>query len=124
MDSVNIIIFIFALAVLVEGSVEYFFAKWVKIIWLLPWIALVFSVTLCILYDVDIFRLLLGIRSPVMYVGAVITGIVISRGANYLNDFVSSFGKPRSSVIVNNTAPENVTTNVNPPPTAPPPPLT
>lgn len=78
------------LATFVEGLVNYLVGKgdtprsWVK------YLALCMGILVCILFRVDIFALagLVGVHP---YVGYVATGLVIGRGSNYINDFVSVF---------------------------------
>lgn len=89
----------FVLAVLVEGIIEYFISNpdkqqpWIK------YVSATIGVAVCVLYRVDILQGL-GLISPVNHVGAVITGMVVGRGSNYLNDFMSRVRNPKSAVIV------------------------
>ena len=46
------------------------------------------SVAVCVLAGADLFAVI-GVRFVGKRVGSVLTGIFVSRGANYLNDFVS-----------------------------------
>jgi hypothetical protein len=77
---------IFALAVLVEGLIEYF-AQPVQSQYK-PYVAALLAVVLCVAYHADLLAAL-GYAAEVPYVGNVLTGLMISRGANYLNDLVS-----------------------------------
>lgn len=85
---------LFIVAVLVEGIVEYFVSKpeveqpWLK------YVAALLSVTICILYNLDLFAAF-GLVSAVPFVGSVLTGFVIGRGSNYLNDFISNIREPK-----------------------------
>lgn len=77
---------IFALAVLVEGLVEYFGAP-------IPtaykrYVAALVGVALCIVYGADLLAIL-GFTASVPYVGAALTGLIVGRGSNYLNDLVT-----------------------------------
>jgi hypothetical protein len=80
------------LATFVEGLVNYLVGKgdepraWVK------YLALLCGVAVAVLFQVDIFSLagLVGVHP---YVGYVATGLVVGRGSNYLNDFVTLFKK-------------------------------
>lgn len=89
----------FILAVLVEGIVEYFIAKdgasqpWIK------YVAAAIGVAVCVAYKVDVLASL-GLVSAVPFVGSVLTGVVIGRGSNYLNDFISKVKKPVTVVEV------------------------
>ena len=86
-------VIIIMLAVTVEALVEY--GKSIIAIakgsWksaLLQMAAVASGVVLCLAADADLFRVMeLGFAVP--WMGKVLTGILISRGANYLNDFVT-----------------------------------
>ena len=60
--------------------------------------AVVLSVAVCLLYGLDI-PALVGIKSPVPYVGSVITGILVSRGSNYIYDLIKTLTSKKKSVI-------------------------
>lgn len=47
--------------------------------------SLVISILLCILASIDIFPIV-GLTISVPIVGSVLTGIIVSRGANFVND--------------------------------------
>lgn len=79
---------IFILAIIVEALVEYgklIFSKeginWKQIA------AIVVAVGLAFAAQVDLFAIV-GVPFVVPYVGMVLTGIIFSRGANYLADFI------------------------------------
>lgn len=77
---------IFVLAVLTEGLVEYFGTP-------IPsaykrYIAAIVGVIVCILYNADLLAIL-GYAASVPFVGAILTGLVVGRGSNYLNDIVA-----------------------------------
>lgn len=55
-------------------------------------LSIIFSICIAICYDMDLPKQL-GIESRFIFVGNVITGILISRGSNYLYDFISIFYK-------------------------------
>lgn len=85
----------FAMSVLVEALIEYFgqgIPSNFKI-----WAAALVGVVLCVLYGVDALGLILSQfqLQPVVpmpwagYLGSVLTGLLISRGANVFNDLVS-----------------------------------
>lgn len=79
---------IFFLAFFVEGLVEYLFAKDNGSQPTLKYIALALGVGLAIAYNVDLLALL-GMTSIVPLVGNIVSGIIIGRGSNYVNDVVS-----------------------------------
>lgn len=101
----------FVLAVLVEGIIEYFVAKpessqpWLK------YVSAAIGVLVCVAYKVDVLASL-GVVSTYPFIGEVLTGLVIGRGSNYLNDFVSKVkqvSKPMVAIEKNDTV--NATTN-------------
>jgi hypothetical protein len=101
---------ILILAVAVEAIVEFFIAPAVKpdktpavvpeegamqavvepgIDWrsmALRWSAAVIAVLLCIAYQADALDMA-GLASPIPIVGQVVTGLLIGRGSNFINDF-------------------------------------
>ena len=84
---------ILMLAVVVEALVEYgkSIALAAKGSWkaaVLQLGAVVAGVGLCLTADADLFEVI-ELRFAVPWIGKVLTGILISRGANYLSDFVS-----------------------------------
>lgn len=94
----NGIMLIIALAVITEALVEYgksighaFIEKNIKTA-VTQLVAIVVSVLLCFAADADLFKVV-GIVFAWPWVGIVLTGILGSRGANYLSDFVSKIGK-------------------------------
>lgn len=54
--------------------------------------SLIVSITLCTLVKIDIFPIV-GLNIAIPIVGSVFTGIIVSRGANFVNDL---FKKLRS----------------------------
>lgn len=82
---------VLVLAALAEGFVEYFIvpllqkanaADYAK------YVALVAGVALCVAYQVDILLSLVGLVPINPYVGFVLSGIIVGRGSNYVNDFI------------------------------------
>lgn len=47
--------------------------------------SLVISILLCVLTGIDIFPIV-GLTMAVPVVGSILTGIIVSRGANFVND--------------------------------------
>jgi len=78
---------IFILAITVEALIEYgklIFQKeinWKQIA------AIVVAVGLAVAAGTDLYAIL-GVSFNVPYIGIVLTGILFSRGANYLSDFI------------------------------------
>lgn len=74
------------LVILVEGLIEHFGAPLpdkAK-----PYAAAVLGMLLCLAYGADL-PALLGFDALWPYIGSVLTGLVISRGSNYVNDLIS-----------------------------------
>ena len=94
----NGIMLIIALAVITEALIEYgksigraFIEKNTKTA-VTQLVAIAASVLLCFAADADLFQVV-GINFTWPWVGVVLTGILGSRGANYLSDFVSKLNK-------------------------------
>ena len=87
------IVLIIVSAIMVEAFIEYFktIAKafkeggWKTAITQLAAIAL--GVFLCLMTGSDLFAVL-GIEFAWAWLGVILTGIIISRGANYVSDFI------------------------------------
>ena len=58
--------------------------------------ASVVGVILCLAYNLDALADL-GLGSRLPYVGQILTGIILGRGANYVHDFYSKFTQKRTS---------------------------
>ena len=89
---------ILALAIVTEALVEYgksigkaFSGNDIKAAFT-QIVAIVVSVLLCFATGADLFSVV-GITFAWSWVGVVLTGILGSRGANYLSDFISKFHK-------------------------------
>lgn len=87
----NSFLAIFALATFVEGFVEYFVSDPGKSQPWLKYVAAAIGILVSIFYRLDLFALL-GVTASYPFVGYVITGLVIGRGSNYLNDLISKIG--------------------------------
>ena len=90
----TVIALTFAMAWLVEAFVEYFigkladqFPKLGAYKWTLPYVAVVVAVPLAFFYKIDVITLVTGSAST--WVGITLTGLLISRGAGVVNDFLS-----------------------------------
>lgn len=89
MGLVNIIM----LAVIIEGLIEY--AKLIirhDMVWKQV-AAIVGSVFLAVAAKVDLFAVF-ELEFAVPYLGTVLTGIFLSRGANYVSDFIKKLQAP------------------------------
>ena len=89
----------FVLATLVEGLVQYFVSDPEKKQPWLKFLSAFLGIGVCIAYRVDVLEAL-GLVSPYAYVGYTISGMVIGRGSNYLNDFITRVRTPVPSVVV------------------------
>lgn len=58
-----------------------------------PWFAAAVGVLLCLIYQADAMGAL-GLSSPYPFAGEVLTGLLISRGAGYLNALVKRITQP------------------------------
>lgn len=88
---------IVAVAVLIEGLVEYgktiadMFDSGEKRVALIQVITIVIGVGLAFAFDADMF-IPLGLTVN-HYIGMVLTGIVMSRGSNYVSDLIGKIGQ-------------------------------
>ena len=85
------------MAIIVEGLITYLKTFFIggKPQWQML-VGIGLGVTVSLVYDVDIFALL-GITSTVPYVGAVLTGVLISRGSNYIFDLIKTLQGAKTS---------------------------
>ena len=74
-------------AIFIEGLVEYLFKEWTGGSWI-KYVALCCGVIFAVIYKLDLMAQF-GFVAFSPYVGYVITGLIIGRGSNYVNDFVS-----------------------------------
>lgn len=90
MDNLNFspLAVIFAFTTLNEAIIEYFFGS-VKVLKpYLPLLALSSAVLLSFIYQINIFVSLLGLNSGSPFLDYLLSGFIISRGSNFVNDFV------------------------------------
>lgn len=81
---------VLVMSVLIEAVITY--VKTVVVDKKIKWqvvVSIVLSIALCLAYGIDI-PALVGIFSPVSYVGNVLTGILVSRGSNYIFDLLKT----------------------------------
>ncbi len=77
------------IATLVEGIITYFNEFFV--LRNAPWqmiLSLILGIIIAIAYNLDLPKFI-GLKSDIAYVGSVLTGILLSRGSNYLYDLIS-----------------------------------
>lgn len=88
----NIALIIF-LSVIIEGIITYFRKLIVEktVHWQIAF-AMILGIFVSIGYDMDLPGLL-GLSSSIPYLGNVLTGILISRGSNYIFDLVQSLSE-------------------------------
>ena len=55
---------------------------------------LVLSIIVCLLTSIDIFPIV-GVTMMVPYIGSVFTGIIVSRGANFVNDLFTKLNSKK-----------------------------
>lgn len=54
--------------------------------------SLILSIIICVLAQIDIFAIV-GVNLFVPFIGSVFTGIIVSRGANFVNDLFTRLKK-------------------------------
>ena len=82
---------ILLLATLVEGLVTYVFGTEGSRPWL-RFVSLGLGVLAAVAYQIDLLALF-GLASPIAWIGWIVSGLIIGRGSNYLNDII---GRVRS----------------------------
>ncbi len=84
-------------AFLCEGLTEYFFSNLLVALKIdtayLRYLAALVGVTLCLAYGLDVFKDLLGVSARIDHLGEVVTGLALGRGANFLHQLYSAYGK-------------------------------
>ncbi len=78
------------MAIVVEGLIEYVKLGFQKSMCAEIIAGMILGIAVAFLYDLDIFAAL-GIVARFDYVGNVLTGLVISRGSNYVFDLIGKF---------------------------------
>lgn len=78
------------LAFLAESFTEYIFGEFLEGD-RVKYVALLAGVLLAVGFQVDIFAEYFGLVSSVPYLGIVLTGMLLGRGANYLHDFAREY---------------------------------
>lgn len=83
------------LAVFTEATVEYFVAALFNKTSghngyrrFIPYVAAVLGIGLCAAYKVDVLAMVVGLTPIHPAVGWVVSGLIVSRGANFLNDII------------------------------------
>ena len=80
------------MAVVVEGLITYLqqIVRHHKLCWQML-LSIGIGVFCAVSYRIDLFRLF-GLNSDIPYVGSILTGVLISRGSNYLFDLIKQIG--------------------------------
>lgn len=75
-------------AMLIEGIITYL--NDFLVLGVTPWqiiVSLVLGVTIAVAYNFDLLKHF-GMQSNIPYIGCVLTGILVSRGSNYVYDLI------------------------------------
>lgn len=83
---------IILMAIVVEGLITYLqqLISHHKLCWQML-VSIAIGVFCSVIYQIDLFSLF-GLNADVPYVGSILTGILISRGSNYLFDLLQQLG--------------------------------
>lgn len=85
---------VFLLAFLCEAMTEYLFAEPLErfqngqYCFVLKYIAVVVGIGLCVAYRIDVLAMVTGLEAVAAWVGWVISGMIIGRGSNFVNDVI------------------------------------
>jgi len=104
-----VILFIFAM--LVEAIVELILGDVTCPNWVKKVVSMILGVTVCIVWKVGLIGLL-GVTGGVPIIDYIATGIIISRGSNYLSDWLTRVkaGITTTTTTVPPTTPATTTT--------------
>lgn len=90
-----------ALAFMAESMTEYVFASWIDLLAKkhpaikeaqpLKYVALIVGLVFAFSYSLDLIAAMLGAVANPPWVGIVLTGLAIGRGANYVHDFAKQY---------------------------------
>lgn len=99
---------ILLMAVVVEGLITYLqhLIQNHHLCWQMA-LSIGIGVFCAVVYQIDLFEML-GLEASLPYVGSVLTGVLISRGSNYLFDLIKQFGS-----IVNGPAAQTIKAKAN-----------
>lgn len=93
-------------SIIIEGLISY--GKTLVSEKKLQWpvvISMALGVLCAVAFGIDIFDLA-GIEAHIPYVGMVLTGVLLSRGSNYVSDILGSIGSIKakiSTTVINNS---------------------
>lgn len=80
------LVVVFVFSTLNESIIEYSFGNVSKLHPYLPLLTLATAIFLTFAYQVNIFSLLLGIESSSPFLDFLLSGFIISRASNFIND--------------------------------------
>lgn len=86
---------IFAFSTLNESIIEYMFGSVQPLRPYLPLLALATAVFLTFTYQINILSIILGIESNSPFLDFLLSGFMISRGSNFINDLAQRFLKSK-----------------------------
>ena len=93
----QLFLIIFA-AIIIEGLVTYiqtFFTPGTKFQWQ-QLVTVLVGLVVALAYNVDIFALF-GITAAIPFIGCILTGILMSRGSNYIFDLINKLTTAKGS---------------------------
>lgn len=79
---------VLAFSTLNESIIEYMFGSVQALRPYLPLLALATAILLTFTYQVNVFSMLFGIQSNSPFLDFLLSAFIISRGSNFVNDFV------------------------------------
>lgn len=79
---------VFAFATLNESIIEYFVGSVEQLKPYLPLLALLSAIFLVFTYEINIFTQVFGMETNTPFLDYLLSGFIISRGSNFVNDFV------------------------------------
>lgn len=79
---------VFAFSTLNESIIEYIFGSVKGLRPYLPLLSLGSAILLAFAYQINILSMLLGVESGSPLIDFILSGFMISRGSNFVNDFV------------------------------------
>ncbi|OGE71639.1 hypothetical protein A3H40_01365 [Candidatus Daviesbacteria bacterium RIFCSPLOWO2_02_FULL_38_15] len=82
---------VLAFSILNEAIIEYLFGNVEILRPYLPLLSLAVAILLVFIYQVSFFNLMFGAESNSPFLDFLLTGFIISRVSNYVNDFVQKF---------------------------------
>ncbi|MBI2600037.1 hypothetical protein HYW43_03935 [Candidatus Daviesbacteria bacterium] len=89
--NVTSLVAVLVFSILSEAIIEYLFGNMERLKPYLPLLSLAVSILLVFTYQVSIFNLMFGLQSNSPFLDFLLTGFLVSRVSNYLNDFVQKF---------------------------------